>query len=74
MAPRLIKDRWASKYFFSLVIIYIYRIFLGGTMYELYLFMQAVRPIAHYVFFFSCGRKDPPRSGLMVSVNVTWWS
>ena len=56
------------------MIIYIYRIFLRDTMYELYLFMQAVRPIAHYVFFFSCGRKDPPRSGLMVSVNVTWWS
>ena len=34
--------------YYSLLVIYIYTVFMGDTMYYLYLFIQAVRPISHY--------------------------
>ena len=59
---------------------------MGDTMHELYLIMQAVGPVSHYVIFFSCvGTKHPHgrchHGGALccfdVSVgfdDVVWWS
>ena len=55
------------KIFFSLLVIYIYTIFMGDTMYYLCLFIQAVRPVSHYVILMF-------QLGLMISVNVIKWS
>ena len=49
--------------FFSLLVIYIYTIFMGDTMYYLYLFIQAVRPVSHYAILMF-------QLGLMICVNV----
>ena len=58
-------------FFLSLLVIYIYTIFMGCfyfafillLMYCFYLFMQAVRPVSHYVILMF-------QVGLLVSVNV----
>ena len=57
---------WALDYhhvsFFSLLVIYIFTIFMGDAMYYLYLFVQAV----HVILMFQLG--------LMISVGVIEWS
>ena len=37
--------------FFSLLVIYIYAVFMGDTMSCFYLFMRAVGPVSHYVMY-----------------------
>ena len=62
--PRLLLQNDNKKYFFfSLLVIYMYTIFMGDTMYYLYLFIQAVRPVSHYAILMF-------QLGLMISVNV----
>ena len=55
--------------FFCFLVIYIYTIFMGDTMYYFYLFIRAVRPVPHYaIFFFLCGHS--PSATKMRDVSV----
>ena len=74
MAPRIIKDRWASRYFFFSCDYMDICIFFGwcGVL-ALYICAGCYARFTLY-FLFLRGRRGPPRSGLMISINVIWWS
>ena len=66
MAPRIIKDRWASRYFFFSCDYMDICIFLGDAVYWLYIFVRGVRPVSHYIFYSCVGAEGP--------LGRVWWS